>query len=550
MKCLFLLVLIFCHFCAPCTSVETHFNFGKVKLENSGAPSAQPSFLQGLAALHSFEYKEAIIDFKKAQEIDPTFALAYWGEAMAYNQAFWRQQDLEAARAALNKLDPIAKERINKAKYPLEKDLLHSLDFLYGQGGKIERDDAYSNYMAKLYTKYPNNLEIISLYALSILGTVLPYEQNLHKNIMAAGVLDTALGFNPSQEMLKHPGILHYYIHALDNPLHAILALKSARLYANVAPDSEHALHMPSHIYLQLGLWDDVRTSNQLSYDASVRWVDQRSNDINDRGFHALYWLLYANLQLGRYTEARQNVAHIAELYKNHPICQLGGYWALMVARYMVATGDCIVPFSMPLLQNILRCPVSDEPQTYSFIYAQGYCAMRNKDYVNGSAVIDFLEMLRTNLKRELPYVDNLVDKDNEFRINILSISIQELLAIEEQSHGNATAALAHAQLAAEIESKTFLPHNGIPVPVQSAFELYGFLLLQDKQWEQAVRSFKKQLERLPNQAKAYLGLALAMEGLSNAVAAKEYALTALKIWSGSDQTFWELNQARRIAQN
>jgi len=302
----YLLIFLSC-FIAAYGIEEPHFNFGRIELENSGSPQAQYAFLQGLAAMHSFEYKEALIDFKKAQEIDPDFALAYWGEAMANNHAFWRQQDLEAARAAINKFGQTLEERMNKAKLPFEKDLIRSLDILFGGGSKEERDQKYSDFMAQVYAKNPNNLEALSLYALSILGTIQSNDETgFRKNIKAAGVIEAAMGYEPSSKMINHPGLLHYYIHALDDPIHAILALKAAKLYAQVAPDAAHAVHMPSHIYVQMGMWGEARQSNHDSYEASIKWVNARMQKLADREYHSLYWLMYANLQMGRYGEAKK----------------------------------------------------------------------------------------------------------------------------------------------------------------------------------------------------------------------------------------------------
>lgn len=527
---------------------EPQFNFGKVKIENSGLPQAQASFLQGLAAMHSFEYKEALIDFKKAQEIDPNFALAYWGEAMAYNQAFWRQQDTEAARAVMSQLGKTSADRIKMAKLPLEKDLIQSLDVLYGDGSKEERDQNYTDFMAQIFIKYPNNLEVLSLYALSILGTILPNETSFRKSIKAAGVLDSVLGFNPSSDALNHPGLLHYYIHALDDPIHAPLALKSADLYANVAPDAAHALHMPSHIYLQLGLWDKAQKANKISYDASVRWVDQRTQNLGDREYHSLYWLMYANLQMGKYLEAKQNVLHILDLTKKDPICTIEGHWALMSARYMVETQDCFLPFSINELQNMKDCFVSSEPQAYSFIYAFGFCALIKKDLVNGAIAIKYLEELREDLKISKTRTAKIMhENEKEFRMNILTISIDELLAIRNRIDGDLIGALDRLEQAAEIESKMSLP-NGIPVPIQSALEMYGFFLLEDKQWSKAKSIFLEALDRVPNRAKSYVGLALAMEGIGNLEGARKYALQALNIWVNADKEFSELKEARRLS--
>lgn len=545
---LFFFLLLFGRLMVIHAEEEPQFNFGKVEIQNSGSPKAQFDFLQGLAALHSFEYQEALIDFKKAEELDPNFALAYWGEAMAHNHAFWREQNLEAAREVLQRLKKIPEDQKQKL-LPKEQDLIAGLDVLFGEGTKQERDQKYTEYMAQLYEKYPNDPEIISLYALSILGTIQPNEPNDRKHVKAASVVDAALGYHPPSEMLDHPGMLHYYIHALDDPINAGLALKAANRYASVAPDSAHALHMPSHIYVQLGMWDKARQANIESYDASILWVGIRKRPITDRQFHSLYWLMYANLQMGRYREAKQNVEHIIELMKKEPSCQLEGHWALIAARYMVETKDCLLPFSEKEIQEMGDCYVSEEPQAYSFIYAMGNCALLQKDFTNADFAIKSLEELRENLKEKKTRTTKLMNEsDVSNRINILTIEILELNAIKNQINGNMNAALDLLKQASEIEEKMALP-NGIPVPVQSSLGLYGRYLLLDKQWEQAKLTFQKALDRVPNRAKSYLGIAVALKGMGDLEGSKRYANKALGVWKDADTTFPELEEARSLAQ-
>lgn len=544
MRCFSLFIFLFYSTCSNCQ--EPHFNFGKVSLENSGSPQAQEMFLQGLAALHSFEYKEAIIDFKEAEKIDPNFALAYWGEAMANNHSFWRQQDLEAAKEVMSRLEKIPKEQLEKLK-PLEKDLIQSLNILFGPGTKEERDQKYSDYMAQLYAKYPKNVEVLSLYALSILGTIQPGDTSYRKNMKAVGVLDAALGFNPPQELLNHPGVLHYYIHSLDDPIHAILALKAANRYAGVAPDAAHALHMPSHIYVQLGMWEKARQSNIDSYAASIRWVNQRTKQLADRQYHSLYWLMYANLHLGRYKEAKKNVDEIIDLTKTDKACEIEGHWALMSARYIVETKDCFLPFSKEDIQKMRDCYVSDEPQAYSFAYALGFCALNKKEFEEADFAIKSLRELRENLEQNKTRTTRILnDNDKKYRINILTIQIEELLAIKDQLDGDMLGALDRLETAAKIEMDLPLP-NGIPVPVQSAIELYADLLMQDKQLEKAKQMYLKALDRTPNRAKIYLQLAIAMQKIGDQEASKKYAQKALANWANADGEFPELDKAKLL---
>ncbi len=288
-----------------CTLSSVAQNLGSITFITSGNAKAQPFFLEGVKDLHSFAFDEAAAAFQKAEKLDPSFALAYWGEAMSYNHPLWAQQDLPAAKAVLTRLAPDVQARIEIAKTPKEKAYLEAQNFLfYAPGNKLARDIAYSNAMASMHSRWPEDDEVTTFYALSILGTVRPGDTGFHRQALAASLLLPIFQRNPD-----HPGAAHFIIHAFDDPDHAILALPAARVYAKIAPDAPHALHMPSHIFVQLGMWDDVRTSNIAAY-ASAEGVVKRLHvpEGGREDFHTLSWLQYANLMLGHFDEAAQNL--------------------------------------------------------------------------------------------------------------------------------------------------------------------------------------------------------------------------------------------------
>src|SRR5687768_9142390 len=192
--------------------------------------AAQAQFERGLAALHSFWYEEAAASFQRAQKLDPQFAMAYWGEAMTHNHPIWMEQDREAALAILAKAP--------EAATPLERDWRATLDVLYGDGTKRERDLAYERALASMVEKYPGNSEVTAFHALALLGTMYRDADAMRKQIHAAAVLQPLAATLP-----EHPGVLHYTIHAYDDPLHAPLGLRAAYRYSKVAPSAHHALH-------------------------------------------------------------------------------------------------------------------------------------------------------------------------------------------------------------------------------------------------------------------------------------------------------------------
>jgi tetratricopeptide (TPR) repeat protein len=242
---------------AVCAAARAQNDSGLVAFANSGAKEAQSAFLHGLAQLHNFEYEDAAGDFRRAEAIDPGFAMAYWGEAMTYNHPVWNEWNGKAAREALERLGATPEERLAKAPTPREKDYLRAVEILLGEGQKQERDQRYAEAMERISRSYPDDVDAAAFYALALLGTGEGVRDE-RVYMQAAGILIPLFYKYP-----HHPGVAHYLIHACDDPVHAPLALPAARAYSRIAPGAPHAQHMTSHIYLALGMWNEVVTANE-----------------------------------------------------------------------------------------------------------------------------------------------------------------------------------------------------------------------------------------------------------------------------------------------
>jgi tetratricopeptide (TPR) repeat protein len=318
--------------------------YGHVDFANSGAASAQTDFLDGLALLHDFEYPAAAAAFRRAEAVDSGFAMAYWGEAMTFNHPIWMQQDLEAARAALNKLAPTTAQRGAKTKTDGEKGYLDAVEILYGDGSKEERDFRYEEAMAKLHERYPDDVDAAAFYGLSILGTA-HAGRDVAIYMRAAGVLEEAW-----VNHRDHPGLVHYLIHSYDDPTHAPLGLRAARIYARIAPDAGHAQHMTSHIFLALGMWPQTVSANV----AAIADVDRvrKAEGKSPLGCgHYPSWLGYAYLQLGQMDKAGSALASCRTALESEaamdqschsmdPDESLSGAFANMRLRYLLDTGN------------------------------------------------------------------------------------------------------------------------------------------------------------------------------------------------------------------
>jgi len=258
---------------------------GTIDFPTSAGPAAEAVFVRGVLYLHSFEYASAAEAFRAAQALEPGFALAYWGEAMTYNHPVWNQQDRAAALAALGRLGPTPEARQARAPTGRERGYLAAVERLYGpEEGKARRDTLYSEAMATLAAAYPDDAEAQAFYALSLLG--LSQGDRVVPTYMRAGAIALAL----LAQYPDHPGAAHYTIHSFDDPDHAPLGLPAARAYSRIAPGAPHAQHMTTHIFLALGMWNEVVSQNIIAAGPdSAKWTPG----------HYTQWLQYGLLQLG-----------------------------------------------------------------------------------------------------------------------------------------------------------------------------------------------------------------------------------------------------------
>jgi len=318
-----------------CSSAHAQEHLGTIVFPNSGKPEAQAAFLRGVLLLHNFAYPQAETAFVEAQKIDPKFALAYWGESMTYNHPLWNQVDVEAGRRVLQDLRPLA-----ASATPRERGYIEAVEALYGPGDNTARNYAYEAAMERLARAYPKDVEAQAFWALSILGSRAWHQLDERRSIRAAAILEELL---PAHE--DHPGVLHYLIHAYDDPIHAPLGLRAARRYANVASSAPHALHMPSHIFLQLGMWDETTRSNEAAYALSKEWKQP--------DMHSLHWLQYSYLQQHRYADAKRLLDETS-----------GDHREDMQVRYAAETGEWgAFTFTKPLgkaLQAIAQKRLDD----------------------------------------------------------------------------------------------------------------------------------------------------------------------------------------------
>jgi tetratricopeptide (TPR) repeat protein len=481
---------------------------GSVRFESSGAAEAQEAFQQGVAALHSFFYGEAARQFREAQEADPGFALAYWGEALTHNHPLWREQDREAARAVLERLAPTAAERAAKAPTERERAYLEAVETLFGEGSKEERDRAYAEALRRLHEGFPADPEAAAFYALALQGADVTGPGVIPARMRSAAILEELFDDHPD-----HPGVLHYLIHAYDDPVHAPLGLRAARRYARVAPAAHHARHMPSHIFLQLGLWEEVVASNRDAVAASEAWVERRGLAADQIDLHSLTWLHYGLLQLGRLREAEE-VLHRAEAV----VEQVGTPRAVhhrddMRARHGLETGSA---------ETVLLPPLPEATAHHGVLLeAAAQAAYRRGDGAVLGAVAERLAALAAE----------------EGGAPSLAAAARQAEGLRHLQRGEPEAGIARLREAAGLE-EALDPPSGPPGPAKPSHELLGEVLLARGQAEDAAGAFAAALARMPNRAASLAGAARAAAAVGEAARARELAARLLGQWSGADEDF------------
>lgn len=437
--------------------------YGEVSFANTGSEAAQPAFLEGLALLHDFEYASAAASFREAQKIDPDFVMAYWGEAMTYTHPVWYQQDADAARAVLQRLGD------RKGGSERENAYLQTVKVLYGEGSKEERDDKYASAMAALHQKYPDDVDATAFYALSLLGTS-HNGRDTATYMRAAALLEDVF---PAH--LHHPGVLHYLIHCYDDPIHAPLGMRAARLYGAVAPKAGHALHMTSHIFIALGMWDEV-------IDANVHAISAMQS--RHRCGHYVTWLHYALLQKGRRDEAKKLLDDCrAE-------AMTGGEMTANAYADMVAS-QSMSGFGMPSGFSPQEA-FADAGLTIA--YAEAYDAYRRGDAAALHGAAARVNEAATHAGHATM---NMMGMNNPQRLPRIAVITQEVGAMElavAGKHDDAIAALRKAAAAEQAMPFEFGP----PFIQKPALELLGEELTAMKRTDEAAVAFRAAFARTP----------------------------------------------------
>ncbi|MFN2481033.1 MAG: hypothetical protein ABR554_06165, partial [Pyrinomonadaceae bacterium] len=414
--------------------------------------------------------------------------------------------------------------------------------------------------MSKLYRDDPHDLEAASFYALSLLGTVRPGDAGFARQMKAGAIALDVYARNP-----EHPGAAHYIIHSFDDPEHAVLALPAARRYAEIAPAAHHARHMPAHIFLQLGMWDEAAASNESSWKTSTDWVARKKLAAGLRDYHSLHWLTYVYLQQGRFDEAEKLLAlkqqdMAASNYDSAVSRSYGETAAAFVVEterwdrapallatldktskyasgYAAAPADtchagapaAATPAPAPKAMTSSRDEIF--PRTTA-LHFRGLVAAYTKDAATAGQSVAALRAVRE------PYAGRPVGK----RIEIKEL---EIGAILNASQGKYEEAVGMMQRATKLEEEMSSPPSGPPDLIKPTHELFGEILLQAKRPKEAAVQFAVALARQPNRARSLLGAARAAKESGDQRAALDAYAALLKVWARADPRLAEVREAR-----
>jgi tetratricopeptide (TPR) repeat protein len=481
---------------------------GRIEFPNSGPAAAQEPFVRGMLLLHSFEYVDAAEAFREAQAVAPGFALAYWGEALTHCHPIWQEEDRDAACAVLARLAPTPAERAARAGDARERALVEAVDTLFGEGTRSQRAQAYCKCLEALHARHPDDLEIAALYSLSILGTA-TQGRDIPTYMRAAAVAEEVLERAPD-----HPGALHYAIHSYDDPTHAPLGLRMARRYGVVAAAAEHALHMPSHVYVALGMWRDSVASNVAASNAADRRREQKQLGIDKRGFHSLLWLAYSYLQLGETEPAERLLADMRRDESASSSKRTRLHLILMRASTVVAEQS----WGSETAEFEVDCAELDPAATCAELYVRGRHALAGGDVERARAALRSMgERLAPSAPIAQPGAEPGAKQccatpgggtylPDMQAARVIELELTGLAVLAEGSEEDGLARLAEAAAAEDAMGFDFGP----PSVVEPAHELLGHALLERGRFAEAAREFEAALERAPGRARSVQGLARA----------------------------------------
>jgi tetratricopeptide (TPR) repeat protein len=497
---------------------------GTVSFPISCAPATQAQFERGMALLYSFEYETAINQFEEIQTKDPGCAMVYWGEAMSlYHQLWDRPSKADLQRGA----ELLAKARSLNPPTARERDYIQALAVFYTDTEKIDhekRAESYAKAMDGVHQRNPQDREAAVLYALALLASAPERDPDLANAKAAVAILNKLFDEQPD-----HPGIAHYIIHSCDNPSMASLALPAARKYAGIAPASAHAVHMPSHIFARLGLWQDDINSNL----AAIQIADQMSAmhiHVMHHKMHSMDFLEYAYLQIGDDARAKSEVDAFVAIPDGAADPQFKDYFlfhkAMAPAMYAIERRQW--------KEALNQQPAANTPPHVQLVayWSHAIAAGHLHDSATAQDALKHgNELIEATRKGDKPYLaDSLKDTHDVMQ------------AWADYASGKTAEAVARLRSVADTEDKIGKGETDLPVR-----EMLADMLLEMHKPQEALAEYETSLSTDPNRFNGLYGAAQAAEMTHQKDKAAAYFAQLLKNCNGSTSDRPELAQAKTL---
>jgi hypothetical protein len=504
----------------------TAAQLGTVTFPVSCGAAMQKPFERGVALLHSFWYEEAEKEFQRIAVDDPRCAMAHWGVAMSLWHQLWDHPDAKLIERGLDEVHQA--ETTDGPATPRERAYIAAISAFYSNSKKLDhavRAKAYSDAMKKVYEAYPDDHEAAVFFALSLLASEPHNDETFANRKQAAAILEKLFAVEPD-----HPGVAHYLIHSYDKPQLAQLGLPAARRYAQVAPAAPHALHMPSHIFARVGLWQDDINSNLASIAATRKTAAMHMGGEGHQ-FHAMDFLLYAYLQSGREADAAKLIDEIKAMPKmksmygddfdpeTNALTKFPATYDLELRHWSEAAALQVVPGSLR----------GDQSITY---WARAIGSARNGDLAQAHKDLRQIDAIRQEF---------LAQKKTEYA-EAVGEDYQEAEAWILHAEGENDKATAILRTLADKSDKVGNEPESIP-----AREMLADMLLEAKRPQQALLEYQTDLKLNPNRFNGLYGAARAAEAAGKQTDANEYYALLVKICNGSNSTRPELNRAKQL---
>ena len=505
--------------------------FGDVSFSLSCSYETREDFNLGISLMHSFENNEAEKAFVKVIDKDPDCTMAYWAIAMSRISPNWgpRREVFDDTRQLLKIAESLPKTS-------REKDYIDAMGaYYYSNYEKTDhrtRAVKVEKKMEEIYLKYEDDTEAAIFYALILYISTDPDDKNYTNQLKAGKILESIFPDQPN-----HPGIAHYIIHNYDNPELAPLALETARIYADIAPASAHAQHMPSHIFTRLGLWDESINTNLNSQSSAQCYAESAGLDWprEPREVHTLGYLLYAYLQKGDNIRAGDLYTYLKTIYKMPSVDFIAYHFAAAPVR-----------IALENKQWDMAMNVSVHPSTVQWDLFPWQKSLQSFARVLGAVHTGDLKRAEQELDSLQSFRQELLTMEDQYKANQVMIQIKAAQAWIYYAKGNNEEAIALMIESADMEDKT-LKHAVTPGEVLPARELLGDMLLEMNKPAQALEAYQLDLKRHPNRFNGIYGAAVAAKNSGEQEMAILYFEELLKLAEGVDSDRVELEEAREF---